>query len=43
MKRQHVGNPAEYRGHLPEVKPEPPKGLPKVRAHWKAGYYAATQ
>jgi Ca-activated chloride channel family protein len=31
------------RYHRLEVKLSPPKGLPKLRAHWKTGYYAATQ
>jgi len=29
--------------HHLEVKIVPPKGLPKLSAHWKTGYYAATQ
>jgi Ca-activated chloride channel homolog len=31
------------RYHRLEVKVTPPRGLPKLRAHWKTGYYAATQ
>jgi Ca-activated chloride channel family protein len=30
------------RYHRLEVKLSPPKGLPKLRVHWKTGYYAAT-
>lgn len=29
--------------HRLEVKLAPPNGLPQLRAHWKTGYYAATQ
>ena len=29
--------------HRLEVKLAPPKGLPKLRAHWKTGYYAASR
>jgi Ca-activated chloride channel family protein len=28
------------RYHRIEVKVLPPRGLPKLRAHWRAGYYA---
>jgi Ca-activated chloride channel family protein len=31
------------RYHHLEVKLAPPKGLPKLTAHWKTGYYAATE
>jgi Ca-activated chloride channel homolog len=31
------------RYHRVEVKLAPPKGLPKLRAHWKTGYYAPAQ
>ncbi len=31
------------RYHRLEVKLAPPKGLPKLSAHWKTGYYAATE
>jgi Ca-activated chloride channel family protein len=31
------------RFHRVEVKLAPPRGLPKLRAHWKTGYYAPTQ
>jgi Ca-activated chloride channel homolog len=31
------------RYHRLEVKLVPPKGLPKISAHWKTGYYAASQ
>jgi Ca-activated chloride channel family protein len=30
------------RYHRIEVKVLPPRGLPKLRAHWRAGYYAAS-
>ncbi len=37
-------NPAkDGRYHRLEVKLAPPKGLPKLSAHWKTGYYAATE
>lgn len=37
-------NPAkDGRYHRLEVKLAPPKGLPKLSAHWKTGYYAASQ
>jgi Ca-activated chloride channel family protein len=37
-------NPAkDGRYHRLEVKLQPPKGLPKLSAHWKTGYYAATE
>ncbi|HEY1757275.1 MAG TPA: VWA domain-containing protein [Bryobacteraceae bacterium] len=36
-------NPAkDGRYHRLEVKLAPPKGLPKLSAHWKTGYYAAS-
>ena len=28
--------------HRIEVKVVPPRGLPKLRPHWRAGYYAPT-
>jgi Ca-activated chloride channel homolog len=31
------------RFHRLEVKVTPPKGLPKLRVHWKTGYYATAQ
>jgi VWFA-related protein len=37
-------NPAkDGRYHRLDVKLAPPKGLPKLSAHWKTGYYAATE
>ncbi len=37
-------NPAkDGRYHRLEVKLAPPKGLPKLSAHWKTGYYAAAE
>ena len=37
-------NPAkDGRFHHVEIKLAPPKGLPKLSAHWKTGYYAPTE
>jgi len=35
--------PRDGRYHHIEVKLAPPRGLPKLRAHWRSGYYAPTQ
>ena len=35
-------SPRDGRYHRIEVKVVPPRGLPKLRAHWRSGYYAPT-